>query len=205
MIYIKKTILVLLTTLTLFITSAGPLFAATTMTNGGINTTNNPTIDATGLPVVGPSQNNPYLNILSATPTAATVVNQDLSSTNKNCDFITNSGYYCMLTGDIPVLGTESGRLQLSGGLKSFFQKLYRVGITVAVGLSILMITFGGFRMATTDSVTNKEEGKEMINAAVIGLLIALFSYVILYTVNPELVNPSTDALNLSTTPLNQK
>ena len=110
---------------------------------------------------------------------------------------LSNTNNYCMLA---PVgnlfkntglqTGSDSSKtatINLTGGIKPFFAAIYMVGITIAIGLAIVVITFGGIRMATTDSVTATDSGKKMINAAVAGLLIALFSYVILNTINPAL------------------
>ena len=75
-----------------------------------------------------------------------------------------------------------------TSGIRQFFSKVYRVGVMAAIGLAIVMITFGGLQLATTDSVSGTDSGRKKVNAALAGLFIALFSYVLLYTINPELV-----------------
>ena len=84
---------------------------------------------------------------------------------------------YCMLAPIGGLIGTPSGTgkdateiVDLEKGLQPFFAGVYKVGVTAAVALSILVISIGGIRMATIDSITAKEEGKNMINAALSGL-----------------------------------
>ncbi len=64
----------------------------------------------------------------------------------------------------------------------------YQLAIGAAVVLALIMIIWGGFDYMLSESITGKGEGKKKIENAVIGLLLALGSYAILYTVNPKLV-----------------
>ena len=115
---------------------------------------------------------------------------------------------YCLLApmngliGDNSANGTSTVEVvDISLGIRPFFAKMYRVGVTVAVGLAIIMISFGGIQLATTDSISGTDAGRKKINAAFLGLFIALFSYVLLYTINPELVtNGAGDIFQPSTT-----
>ena len=79
--------------------------------------------------------------------------------------------------------------VDVSGGIQPFFAKVYKLGITVAIALAIVVISLGGIRLATTDSISGTEEGRKMINAALAGLFLALFSYVLLNTINPALTD----------------
>lgn len=72
--------------------------------------------------------------------------------------------------------------------MKPFLQLIFKWGIAIAVLLSIVMITFGGFQYMTTDAVYDKSEGRAKINAAIIGLLLALSAWLILQTVDPRIV-----------------
>ena len=107
-----------------------------------------------------------------------------------SCSLSTNNlTTYCMLAPVNGLFGDSSGHLDVGQGVGPFFATLYKVGVTIAIALSIVMISFGGIRLATTDSVSGTEEGKKMVNAALAGLFLALFSYVLLYTINPALVS----------------
>ncbi len=80
--------------------------------------------------------------------------------------------------------------------LKSYVIYIFKLAIALAVFLAVVMITWGGFRYMTVESVSGKSDAKEIIQNALLGLLGALASYLILYTINPQLVN-----LNLITVP----
>ena len=61
------------------------------------------------------------------------------------------------------------------------------VGLTT-IG-AVVMIIFGGMQYMTTDAFTGKAAGIERIKTALWGLILALFSWVILFTINPDLLN----------------
>lgn len=73
--------------------------------------------------------------------------------------------------------------------LGDFLSKVFNFGIAVAVALSVIVITIGGIQYMTTDSWSKKEDGKERIRNAFYGLVLALISWLILYTINPCLVS----------------
>ncbi|MEK7662304.1 MAG: hypothetical protein AAB355_02295 [Patescibacteria group bacterium] len=77
--------------------------------------------------------------------------------------------------------------------VSSYLQFLFSFGIGIAIALSVIMIVIGGAQYLSTDAVFGKSEGKKKIIDALWGLLLALCSYLILYTINPNLLN-----LNLS-------
>jgi len=70
-----------------------------------------------------------------------------------------------------------------------FFNALFTYGITIAGLLAVIMITVGGIQYMSSDAVSNKTEGRERITYALMGLLLVLFSWVLLYTINPEILN----------------
>ena len=57
--------------------------------------------------------------------------------------------------------------------------------------LAVIVIIYGGVLYMSTDAYTGKAEGKSLIVRALWGLLIIALSYIILYTINPNLVNLS--------------
>ena len=73
--------------------------------------------------------------------------------------------------------------------LGTYLTGIFKVGIAVAGVLAFLMIVIGGFQYLSTDAITGKEEGKQRIARALGGLILALASYIILYTINPNLVS----------------
>jgi len=73
--------------------------------------------------------------------------------------------------------------------LGKFLGGVFNFGIAAAVTLALIMIIWGGIIYMTTDSWTGKEDGKSKIKDALWGLGLALVSYLILYTINPCLVD----------------
>lgn len=69
-----------------------------------------------------------------------------------------------------------------------FFNAAFRLGLIVATILAVVMISLGGIEYMTTESITGKSGAKDRIQDAVIGLLIALLIWIILNTINPNLL-----------------
>lgn len=79
-------------------------------------------------------------------------------------------------------------------GLKGFLQGLFNVLIIVAGILALVMIVIGAITYLSSDALSHKTEGRDMMVNAVFGLILALGSWVIINTINPNL------AANLSIT-----
>src|SRR3989338_9593686 len=70
-----------------------------------------------------------------------------------------------------------------------YISAIYRYGLGLAAILAVVMIMVGGFLWLTSGGNQNQvSRAKEFIVSALTGLLLALFSFMILYTVNPRLV-----------------
>ena len=85
------------------------------------------------------------------------------------------------------------------GGFVAYLNVLYKVGVATAIFLALIMIILGGAQYMSTDSFTGKEEGKSKVTYALLGLLLALTSYMVLYTINPKLVTFSLDIQQVNT------
>jgi len=83
-----------------------------------------------------------------------------------------------------------------------YLDNLYYAGLAIASGLAVLMIIYGGVRYMSTEAISGKSEGREIITAAIGGLLLAFFSWLILYTINPKLLKK--DLPNTTFTELDQ-
>lgn len=88
-----------------------------------------------------------------------------------------------------------TGINELPGYLPNMFNLVIGLAAVIAVGWLI----WGGVEYITTDSWTGKEEGKARIKNAIIGLLIIVMSWFILFTINPRLL---TLDLNITSTPI---
>ena len=73
----------------------------------------------------------------------------------------------------------------------TFIPAIIKLGIGLAAAFALLMIFMGGIQYMSTDAFNDKKEGRSTITNAVIGLLLAIGAYSILYTVNPRLLNIS--------------
>lgn len=69
-----------------------------------------------------------------------------------------------------------------------FFNGLFTFGIAIAGFLAVIMIAYGGIQYMSTDAVSGKGEGREKITYAIMGLLLVLFAYILLNTINPDIL-----------------
>ena len=77
--------------------------------------------------------------------------------------------------------------------LPTYLAGIYKVAIAAAGALAFLMIVWGGFTYVTAESIGGKDAGREYIQNAIGGLVLAIASYVLLYTINPALVQLNLD------------
>jgi hypothetical protein len=77
----------------------------------------------------------------------------------------------------------------------TYLNIIIKLVIGFAAVLAMVMITMGGIEYMTAELVSGKEEGKERITHALLGLLLALGSFLILNTINPQLLNACLNKL----------
>lgn len=99
------------------------------------------------------------------------------------------SSYSLMVT--LPVIGTSTT-------LPSYLTGMFQLLIGISGILAVLMIVVCGIKMMGGGSVSAKEEAKTCIRNAIFGLVIAIGSWVLLNTINPQLV-ANTATLPVST------
>lgn len=90
-----------------------------------------------------------------------------------------------------PLPGTCAGGGDCAGkpvDLGSYIQGMFKLLIGVAAALAVIMIVIGGITYMSSDAISGKSDGKDMITQAIYGLLLAMASWLILYTVNPQLL-----------------
>lgn len=100
--------------------------------------------------------------------------------------------------GGIP--GIEKGT-----GFSGFLNAAFKLGLAVAATLAVVMITIGGFQYMGSESVFEKSAGRERIQNAIIGLLIALLIWLILFTINPNLLSFDLKVGGTRSTPTDYK
>ena len=90
---------------------------------------------------------------------------------------------YQPLTG-IPGV-TDTNNITLVG----YVNALFLLSIALGAMLAVVKIALAGFSYMMSDVVTKKDSAKEQIRGALIGLGILLATFVVLYTINPNLTN----------------
>ncbi len=79
------------------------------------------------------------------------------------------------------------------GSFSDFLVALFNIAISVGAILAVLRIAYAGFKYMTTDAVGQKSDAKEMIQNAVVGLLLLLAIVLILERINPDLLQMNFD------------
>jgi hypothetical protein len=70
-----------------------------------------------------------------------------------------------------------------------YIKLMYQILISLAVVIAVFIIVLGGIQTMSTDNISQKTEGKKKIKQALIGLVLVASSWIILYTVNPDILN----------------
>ena len=100
----------------------------------------------------------------------------------------TDNQSYCMIS-PLPGLGDDTGKVDTKQGIEKYIKGMIQLVIGIIGVLAVLMIVVGGIEYMSTVSIGEKEGAKSRITNALVGLLLALSSYTILNTINPDLVN----------------
>lgn len=103
---------------------------------------------------------------------------------------LAETGGYNLLA-PLPYVGgsNSSGPAESTPSPEVYLKGIIQLLIAVAGVLAVIMITIGGIQYMTTDVVDYKTQAKDKIQSAIYGLILAIVSWLILYTINPELVS----------------
>lgn len=86
-----------------------------------------------------------------------------------------------------PIPGKEG--IKTATSFASYLQALFPFLLSVAAGLAFVMIVLGGiFYITSAGNPAAISSAKDRIKAALIGLLIAVSSYLIINAINPKLL-----------------
>jgi hypothetical protein len=107
-------------------------------------------------------------------------------------------GTFVPLTGGLP--GSSSGsslpsslsgffNQTGSGALAGFFNAAFTIALSVGAILAVLRIAYAGWLYMSSDAFGKKSHAREVITDAVLGLLLLIGIYIILYQINPNLLN----------------
>jgi len=86
-----------------------------------------------------------------------------------------------------------------------YVQGIYKLAIGLAIGLAVVMMILGGIQYLSTDAIFDKKEGKKKIQNALFGLAMVLISWLILYEINPRLVEFDLSIKGSSSAPSSNK
>lgn len=75
-----------------------------------------------------------------------------------------------------------------SSGIYNLLNALLTISVGVAAVLAVIILTIGGFKYMTSESIFNIGGAKEQITNAIVGLLIVLTAILMLSIINPEIV-----------------
>lgn len=95
-----------------------------------------------------------------------------------------------MLTEPLP---GQTGALTKVSGLADYLVKIYNLGLILAGVLAMGGIMIGGFLYMTASYSGNlgkTANGKDVISSSLLGLGVALLSYLLIYTIDPRLTRP---------------
>ncbi len=87
---------------------------------------------------------------------------------------------------DTGCLGTEKG---CTTTLERYLPQMFNLIIGIAAVLAFMVITFGGVTYATSDALQGKQDGKTHVENGIYGLLLVIGAWIILYTINPQILN----------------
>ncbi len=90
------------------------------------------------------------------------------------------------LLAPLPEIGSETT-------FGNYLPRIFNLAVGIAAGLAFVMITFGGIMYATSDAISGKSAGREYVEDAIWGLLLVIGAWVILNTINPQILEFNLD------------
>jgi hypothetical protein len=81
------------------------------------------------------------------------------------------------------------------GNLGKYLNIMIRIFIGICAVLAVIMIVIGGIEYMTSGLISSKEAGKDRMYGAVLGLLLALGAWTLLYQINPDLLKTDLNSL----------
>ncbi len=91
-----------------------------------------------------------------------------------------------------PLANVEGSKLATlyteTGGLSKFLSNLFTFAISAGAIIAVLRLSWAGYLYMTSDSWGSKGHAREVIGDVVLGLLLLLCMWLILYQINPEIL-----------------
>ncbi|MFO0764723.1 MAG: pilin [Patescibacteria group bacterium] len=127
-------------------------------------------------------------NPQNATVTRETNRVEATDSLGRTQDDVNNSlAAQCADTNPVfPVhLGVAIGGTSEVNGLTEYINVVYRYMTAIVLVVTIVMVTYGGFRYLMAATPLGVSDGKDIIKNGIVGMVLVLGAYVILNTLNP--------------------
>lgn len=83
---------------------------------------------------------------------------------------------------------SKLGVLYGSSNLADFLSKLFAAALSIGAILAVLRLGYAGYVYMTSDAWNSKHHAKEVIGDVVLGLLLLLSVYLILWQINPDIL-----------------
>lgn len=98
---------------------------------------------------------------------------------------------YVQAADEKPFLMPDGLNCSIDGDLPACVKSIYRIGVGAVAILAVIVIMWGGIVWLTSGgNVSQIESAKNWISGSILGLVLALTSFVILNTINPQLIQP---------------
>jgi hypothetical protein len=69
------------------------------------------------------------------------------------------------------------------GAVANYFSIIYKIGVSLVLVIAVVMLVYGGIEYMTSDSIGGKGNGREIVSKAIIGIVLAVTSYALLYVI----------------------
>jgi len=88
-----------------------------------------------------------------------------------------------------PIQGITSGANGSAPDFPTLLDNLFNVLITIGALIAVLSLTIGGVQYMVSEALPNKKRGLDRARAALWGMLLVAGAWLILHTINPQLLN----------------
>jgi hypothetical protein len=88
--------------------------------------------------------------------------------------------------------------------LANYLNLMIKIFIGICAVLAVVMIVLGGMEYMASELISSKEAGRDKITHAIFGLLLALGAWLLLNTINPDILSGNNVALNTNGIPAAQ-
>ncbi len=130
-----------------------------------------------------------YSIFFSLTILSLSLVSTSHAQTQAQTQAQSTVGEYLPLTGIPGVTQAVGAGKRDVPALGTFFANMFYLWVGIAGILAVIMLMWGGIQYMTSEAIGGKEAAKSRIWSAIIGLILVLMSWLIIFTINPQILN----------------